>query len=197
MGAYALSDVDLGKPSCAPCRCRDRRRVRRIPLLTTRKSSSMDIAGVKPRHPCFISIVSFEGVVRSSILCCHQVTFGPWWSLRRRISWRPDWRTSNGGSSPCTVEELAWCSEFGSSMTVGAAPQVKFSENPRSGLNWLCMAMTLLQALFWERGLSLGWKPKIFDQATMEFVQCSHFKGVAFGEPEVQMLSWWWMYYCC
>jgi hypothetical protein len=29
-------------------------------------------------------------------------------------------------------------------------------ENPRSGLNWLCLAMTLLKALFCERGLSSG-----------------------------------------
>jgi hypothetical protein len=27
-------------------------------------------------------------------------------------------------------------------------------ENPRSGLNWLCMAIALLEALFYERGLS-------------------------------------------
>jgi hypothetical protein len=29
-------------------------------------------------------------------------------------------------------------------------------ENPRSGLNWLCLAMFLLKALFGERGLSSG-----------------------------------------
>jgi hypothetical protein len=43
-------DVNLGKPSCAPCRYHDRCRVRRISLLTTRKSSSMDIVGVKPHQ---------------------------------------------------------------------------------------------------------------------------------------------------
>jgi hypothetical protein len=29
-------------------------------------------------------------------------------------------------------------------------------ENPRSSLHWLCLAMTLLNALFCERGLSPG-----------------------------------------
>jgi hypothetical protein len=29
-------------------------------------------------------------------------------------------------------------------------------ENPRCGLYWLCLAMTLLKALFCERGLSPG-----------------------------------------
>jgi hypothetical protein len=72
-------------------------------------------------HPCFYSdrLVQ-ERAMRSSVLCCHQLTFGPWWCQRRRISWRPDWRTSNGGSSLCTVEGLAWCSGFrSSSMKVG------------------------------------------------------------------------------
>jgi hypothetical protein len=63
----------------------------------------------------------------------------------------------DGGSSLWTVEGLAWCSRFcSSSMQVGAATQVNFrlqsltfqDENPRSGLNWLCLAMSLLKALF-------------------------------------------------
>jgi hypothetical protein len=45
-------------------------------------------------------------------------------------------------------------------------------ENPRSGRNWLCLAMALLKALFWERGLSSRWKPKIIDRATMALVHC-------------------------
>jgi hypothetical protein len=36
-----------------------------------------------------------KGGFRSSILCCQHVTFSPWWSRRRRISWRSDWKTSN------------------------------------------------------------------------------------------------------
>jgi hypothetical protein len=31
-------------------------------------------------------------------------------------------------------------------------------ENPRSGLNWLCLAIALLRALFCERGLFSGVK---------------------------------------
>jgi hypothetical protein len=58
-------------------------------------------------------------------------------------------------SSLRDVEELAWCFGIrGSGMKVRAATQVKFrvlpfqGENPRSSLNWLCLAMTLLEALF-------------------------------------------------
>jgi hypothetical protein len=36
-------------------------------------------------------------------------------------------------------------------------------ENPRSSLNWLCMTMVLLNALFYEHELSSGWKPMIYD----------------------------------
>ena len=43
-------------------------------------------------------------------------------------------------------------------MKVGAAAHVKFGvlpfrvKNPRSDLNWLCLAMTLLEALFLRAG---------------------------------------------
>ena len=47
--------------------------------------------------------------------------------------------------------------------TVGARRQhrgvpslILQGENPRSGLNWLCLAMTLLNELFYEQGLSPG-----------------------------------------
>jgi hypothetical protein len=60
----------------------------------------------------------------------------------------------------------------------------------------LCLAMTLLKILFWEWGLSSRWKHNIFDRATTTLVHCSLFEGVTFGEPEVQVSSWWWMY-CC
>jgi hypothetical protein len=45
-------------------------------------------------------------------------------------------------------------------------------ENPRSGLNWLCLAIALLKALFCERTfLLLG--------------------GVVFGDIGLLVLSWW------
>jgi hypothetical protein len=60
-----------------------------------------------------------------------------------------------GGSSLCTIEGLVWRSGFRStSLQVGATTQVKFRvftfqvENPRSSLNWLYVAMSLLKALF-------------------------------------------------
>jgi hypothetical protein len=37
-------------------------------------------------------------------------------------------------------------------------------ENLRSDLNWLCLAVVLLNALLCERQLSPGWKPMIYDQ---------------------------------
>jgi hypothetical protein len=62
-------------------------------------------------------------------------------------------------------------------------------ENPRSGLNWLCLAMSLLEALFCERKLSLGRKPKIYDRATMVLVYCFLLVGVAFKEVGLLVLS--------
>jgi hypothetical protein len=46
---------------------------------------------------------------------------------RRRISLRPDWRTSSGGSSRGVVEGFSWYSGVHNrSMEVRAASQVKF-----------------------------------------------------------------------
>jgi hypothetical protein len=64
-------------------------------------------------------------------------------------------------------------------------------KNLRSGLNWMCLAMTLLKTLFCERLLFLGWKPKIFDRATMMLVHCFLLKDVTFGEAGLLMLYWW------
>jgi hypothetical protein len=65
------------------------------------------------------------------------------------------------------------------------------SENPRSGLNWLCLAMTLLKTLFCERGLSSWCKPKIYDRATTVLMCYFLLGGVAFGEARLPVLSWW------
>jgi hypothetical protein len=86
---------------------------------------------------------------------------------------------------------------------VGATVQEKFKvrpcrvkttlqgENPRSGLNCLCLTIALLKALFCERGLSLRWKPKIYDRATTVLVHCSLLGGVVFGDVGLLVLSWW------
>jgi hypothetical protein len=70
------------------------------------------------------------------------------------------------------------------------------SENSRSGLNRLCLAMALVEVLFRERRLSSGWKTKIFDRMTALLVHCSLLGDISFGEARFQVLSWWWMYYC-
>jgi hypothetical protein len=63
-------------------------------------------------------------------------------------------------------------------------------ENSRSGLSWLCMAMSLLKALFSERGLSPEWKSRVYEWATMARVHYFLLEGIAFGEA-VLVLSCW------
>jgi hypothetical protein len=46
-------------------------------------------------------------------------------------------------------------------------------------------AKVLLKALFWEHGLSPGWKSKIFDWVTTTLVHCFLLGDVAFGDPIV------------
>jgi hypothetical protein len=54
----------------------------------------------------------------------------------------------------CAIEGLAWCFVFYSNgVKVRATTYLEFSstfqgENPRFGLNCLCLAMSLLEALF-------------------------------------------------
>jgi hypothetical protein len=53
--------------------------------------------------------------------------------------------------------------------------------------------MALLKALFLRgRTIFREKKHKIFDWETAALVHCYRFRGVAFGEPEVQVLPW-----CC
>jgi hypothetical protein len=63
--------------------------------------------------------------------------------------------TGHGGLSLCAEVDLAGVSRLGAtSLKVGAAAQEKFKvllfrmKNVRSGLNWLCLIVTLLKALF-------------------------------------------------
>jgi hypothetical protein len=66
-----------------------------------------------------------------------------------------------------------------------------------SGINWLCLVMAFLRHCF-ERGDYLqGENLMSFDRGTTTLVHCSLLGGVSFGEPVVQVLSWWWMYCCC
>jgi hypothetical protein len=70
-----------------------------------------------------------------------------------------DLRTGNGGSSLCGEVELVWWFVTWSSGiksggdSIGEVKSYTLQgENPMSGLNWLCLAITLLKALFlWAR----------------------------------------------
>ena len=64
---------------------------------------------------------------------------------------------------------------------IGGVQSLNFQvENPRSGLSCLCLAMVLLKTLFYEFGLSPGWKPMIFDRATTALVHCYFPRGIIF-----------------
>jgi hypothetical protein len=77
-----------------------------------------------------------------------------WWAMRNRLGdlWLEavacQWGRQHGRSSSITFQV----------------------ENSRSGLNWLCLAISFLKALFWEQGFSSGWKPKIYDRETTALV---------------------------
>jgi hypothetical protein len=83
------------------------------------------------------------------------------------------------------------------SMLLGATAQEKFKALPFSvkiqglGLNWLCLAMALSKALFWEWCLSSGWKPNIYDRETTALVHCYLLGGITFGEDKLLVLFRW------
>jgi hypothetical protein len=49
--------------------------------------------------------------------------------------------------------------------------------------------MILLRELFCERGLSLEWKPKVYDRATTVLVHCFLLEGVASRKDGLLVLS--------
>jgi hypothetical protein len=109
-----------------------------------------------------------------------------------------DLETSDGGSSLCGEEELALLIRDLEQLHVrwgdciGELQSLTFQgENPRSGLNWFCLAMALLKALFCEWGLSSNWKFKMHDRAATVLVHCSVLGGVTFGKARLLVLSWW------
>jgi hypothetical protein len=89
---------------------------------------------------------------------------------------------------------VAAASASGGDSTGGVQSSTLQGENPRSGLKWLCLAMTLLKALFYEWGVSRGWKPKLYDRATAALVHRFLLGGVAFGEVGFLVLFWWCSY---
>jgi hypothetical protein len=91
--------------------------------------------------------------------------------------------------------ELAWCfMTSNSDLYVGATREVQSSiiqcENPRSSLNWLCLAMFLLKHCFESEDFLQGDRiPKIYDRMTAAFVHCFLLGGVAYGEDDLLVLS--------
>jgi hypothetical protein len=84
-------------------------------------------------------------------------------------------RTNNGGSSLCSDKELgdlwlvAAASIGGGDNTWEVQSPTLQDKNPRSGLNWFCLVMTLLNVLFCEDGLSL-WEPMIYGRVMTALV---------------------------
>jgi hypothetical protein len=109
-------------------------------------------------------------------------------------SWDP--RTSNVDLRLCDDEELTWWFvTWGSGIvrggnTIEQVQSLTFQgENPTSGLDWLCLAMALLNVVLWG-GLSPGLKRKIYDRATTSLMHCSFLGSVVFRETRLLGLPW-------
>jgi hypothetical protein len=136
----------------------------------------------------------------ASFFVAIKVTFSSWWSQRWRISWRPDWRAGKWRFESlhywgtCLVFWVSQQQYASGGDNTGEVQSLTFQDvNPKSGLNWLCLAMSLLMALFWEWGLSSGWKPKIFESG-----HCSLLGGVILESLKfVSCLGGGCIYCCC
>jgi hypothetical protein len=95
---------------------------------------------------------------------------GWWWGIGLAIRDLKQWYASGG--------DYTW----------GVHCPTLQDENPRSGLNWLCLEIASLKVLFCERGLSPGWKPMIYDRATTGLCTVSFLKVLL-----LEKLDFW----CC
>jgi hypothetical protein len=107
--------------------------------------------------------------------------------------WLEDLKKWQRGALDVMKTELGgWCvavaslASGGSSdggLPFGGAPWVPSldvqGENPRFGLYWLYLTMSLLEALFLELRIFPGWKLNIYDLVTITCVHCLLFRGVA------------------
>jgi hypothetical protein len=59
-----------------------------------------------------------------------------------------------------------------------------------SNLNWSCLAITLLKALFCKEDFLQEEETKIHDRARMTLVYCFFFEDVVFEEAGLLVLSW-------
>jgi hypothetical protein len=105
-------------------------------------------------YPCFSDHLVQEGAVQSSVIYCHHETTFHGEVRGRQYHGIRDKRTSNGGSSLCKVRN--WLGDSGLVATLqrggdnlGEVRNLTFQgKNPRSDLDWLCLAMASLKALF-------------------------------------------------
>jgi hypothetical protein len=71
-----------------------------------------------------------------------------------------------GSEDECVLDDQRFAAVFS---TIGdalwALCLIILDENPRSDLNWLYMAMVLVEGNVWKFGPSLGWKPRIWSYA--------------------------------
>jgi hypothetical protein len=148
-------------------------------------TSSLKFAGsdwIRSCAPMFF----WSFVIRGSVvkLCCLltscDTSYGSWWSQRRRMTWKP----SFWGLATVVLVFVAMRNLLGDLWlvvvalecgggSIGAVQRPTLQgKNPKSGLNWLCLTIALLKALFCKQWLSLGWKPMIYDRAMRMLVHC-------------------------
>jgi hypothetical protein len=148
--------------------------------------------GIRSYAPFFIWLFGFGGS-----------TAKLWWLLpscgtisRSMVKWAngechgsQDLRTNNGGSSFCDDGNWLSGSWLGAAASggdiTGEVQSFPFQdENPRSVLP----GNILIEALFCERRLSPGRKPKIYDRTMTMLVHYFLLEGIAFGEADVVLV---------
>jgi hypothetical protein len=153
----------------------------------------LDRIGFWGAHPCFYWQFGFRGKRDKAMLSIDIIGH----VLRSMVKSEAEndrktefLRTSIRGSSLCGDKELVVAASASGSVSIGEVQSPSLQgEYSRSGLSWLCMSMTLLKALLCERGLSPGWKPKVYDRATMMLMHRFVLEDIVFGEAELLVLS--------
>jgi hypothetical protein len=152
-------------------------------------------------HPCFFWLFGFRGSMEKLfyLFPSWDMSYGPWWSQRWRMTWKPSfWWLAIVVKVFVAIRNFlgdlwlvaATSASGGSSVRAVQSPALQ-DENPRSDLNWLCMAIALLKATFCERELYLGWKPMIYDHAMTMLVHRFLPGGIAIREVGLLVLYWW------
>jgi hypothetical protein len=140
-----------------------------------------------------------EGALRSSADCFHHATWSlvPWWSqLVGNVMAAESWRIALVVWVFVTEDLASWFLTCSSDMVSGGdstwevqGPTLQ-GENPRSALIGCVWQLPYLRHCFMSADFSPGWKPKIYDRATMLLVHCSFLEALLFGVG-LLVLSWW------